>query len=190
MKQICLTDHFLIAMPSLEDTHFSRTVTYICQHNAEGAMGLIINMPLEITLHDLFSNMEQVEKMDIIPASSNDIRIMAGGPVQQERGFVLHTPEREWSSTLVISSETALTTSRDILLDIATGNGPQHASIMLGYAGWGAGQLEAEMRQNAWLSVPANAEILYTTPSEDKWQAAAALIGIDLNLLSPGAGHA
>jgi putative transcriptional regulator len=181
-----LTNHFLIAMPALADPNFSHTVTYICEHNDKGAMGIVINRPLELTLGEV------LEHMQIAPGQKLDIKrpVLAGGPVQGEHGFVLHSPTGQWSSSLAITEEIAVTTSRDILMALADGKGPTRYLVALGYAGWGAGQLEKEIAENAWLSGPANAEILFDTPLEQRWVAAAALLGIDLNLLSTQVGHA
>ncbi len=181
-----LANHFLIAMPALADPHFHHTVTYICEHNEEGAMGIIINRTLPLTIGEV------LEQMKIVPSNSLDttLPIHDGGPVKREHGFVLHTPAGAWETSLVISDELALTTSLDILSAIAYQEGPRRALISLGYAGWGAGQLEEEMAQNAWLSGPADIGILFDTPLEDRWQAAAALLGVDLGRLSSEIGHA
>jgi putative transcriptional regulator len=181
-----LSNHFLIAMPTLADPHFSHTVTYICEHNEEGALGIIINRPLPITLGEV------LKQMKIIPSDSldTDTPIHEGGPVRREHGFVIHTPAGAWDTSLFITDEIALSTSLDILSAIAHNEGPQRYFIALGYAGWGAGQLEQEMAQNAWLSGPADDTILFDMPLEQRWLAAAALLGVDLNLLSSEAGHA
>lgn len=181
-----LTNHFLIAMPQLADPNFFHTVTYICEHNEDGALGIVINRPLELTLGEVLEHMD-------LAADDNDATaqvVYQGGPVQQERGFVLHEPVTQWDATLPITEHIGVTTSRDILEAIAKGDGPQHSLIALGYAGWGAGQLEQELAQNAWLSGPADKGILFETPHEKRWEAAAALLGVDLNLLSGDAGHA
>ncbi len=181
-----LANHFLIAMPSLEDPNFSHTVTYICEHTAAGAMGIVINRPLRITFGEV------LEHMQITPGAHVDVDlpVLAGGPVQGEHGFVLHSPPGQWNSSISISDEIAVTTSRDILMALADGKGPTRYLLTLGYAGWAAGQLEREMAENAWLSGPADAHILFDLPLEERWRAAAALIGIDLNLLSTEVGHA
>jgi len=181
-----LTNHFLIAMPQLADPNFFHTVTYICEHNADGAMGIVINRPLELKLGEV------LEHMDIHARNleATDRPVYLGGPVQPERGFVLHTPNAPWDSTLAITDRIGITTSRDILAAIAEGAGPDHSLVALGYAGWGAGQLERELADNAWLSGPADEQILFRRPVEERWSAAAALLGVDLNLLSGDAGHA
>ncbi|MCK5092254.1 MAG: YqgE/AlgH family protein [Gammaproteobacteria bacterium] len=181
-----LANHFLIAMPQLADPNFFHSVTYICEHNDDGAMGIVINRPLEIGL---------AEVLDHINISGNnkaidDQVIYMGGPVQPERGFVLHSPSGQWDSTLTIADDICITTSRDILTAIANDQGPAHYVIALGYAGWGKGQLEEEISQNAWLSGPAEQNILFDMPYEKRWEAAASLLGIDVNLISGEAGHA
>jgi putative transcriptional regulator len=181
-----LTNHFLIAMPRLEDPNFFHTVTYICEHSSDGAMGIVINRPMELHLADIFEQLE-------IPVSTEKIAeqpVYNGGPVQSDRGFVLHDSSSEWASTLRVTAEISVTTSLDVLEAIAKGKGPEHNLVALGYANWGAGQLENEIAQNAWLSGPAKNEIIFERASKERWQAAANLIGIDLNLLSGDAGHA
>jgi putative transcriptional regulator len=181
-----LTDHFLIAMPQLADPNFFHTVTYICEHNSDGAMGIVINRPMEISLDEVFQHMEIPIETDKVA----EVPVYLGGPVQPERGFVLASPISDWDSMLVVNDNVAIASSRDILTDIAANKGPQNYLVALGYAGWGAGQLEHEIAENAWLSGPASPEIIFTTPSEQRWESAAALLGIDLNLLSGDAGHA
>jgi len=181
-----LTNHFLIAMPGLDDPNFARTVAYICEHTEQGAMGIVINRPMDIRLG------EMLEQLDI---ASNDREILdaavyLGGPVQPERGFVLHSATEGFDSTLNITSRIGVTTSRDVLEAIADGRGPTHRLIALGYAGWGRGQLEQEIGSNAWLSSPADEEIIFRMPAVARWQAAAHLLGIDMNLMSGEAGHA
>lgn len=180
-----LRDHFLIAMPALSDPNFDHSVTYICEHNEEGAMGILISRQMELTMAQV------LEQMEIEPSNNFDtsLKVHLGGPVQPEHGFVLHSPVGAWESSLQIGEEIALTTSRDILSAIAHGEGPPHHLIALGYAGWGPGQLEQELADNAWLSGPASKRILFDTPIEERWAAAAALLGIDLNLLSSDIGH-
>ena len=181
-----LRNHFLIAMPALADPNFSHSVTYLCEHNEEGAMGIVINRYMPITLAEV------LEQMAIEPSSRLDtsVPIHDGGPVQPEHGFVIHSPIGAWESSLGITDDIALTTSRDILTAIGHNEGPAKYLIALGYAGWGPGQLEQEMAQNAWLSGPASPEILFDLPLEQRWSAAAAQLGIDLNLLSSEIGHA
>jgi len=181
-----LVGHLLIAMPSMTDPNFHRTVTYICEHSDQGALGLTINRPLDMQLGDVF---EQLDMADV-PSDRSAMPILRGGPVQLERGFVLHDSAHKWDSTVAIGRSISVTTSQDILSSMATGSGPKRALVALGYAGWGAGQLEAEILANAWLSVPATPQIIFETPFEDRWEAAANLIGVDLAKISGDAGHA
>lgn len=181
-----LTNHFLIAMPALADPNFFHTVTYICEHDEDGAMGIVINRPLDMNLGEILAHMELTIRDDEV----GKIPVFQGGPVQLERGFVLHQPLGEWDATLKVSDDIGITASQDILTALAEGKGPKRALIVLGYAGWGAGQLEREMAENAWLSGPATPEVLFDTPVDKRWEAAAALLGVDLNLLSSDAGHA
>lgn len=181
-----LTNQFLIAMPALADPNFSQTVTYIGEHNAQGALGLVINRPLALTLGELLEHLQMTANQPGIAA----LPIYHGGPVQPEQGFVLHCPLGHWGATLPVTDQIGVTTSRDILQAVADGEGPKQLLVALGYAGWGPGQLERELAENAWLSVPADPDILFQVPSKQRWQAAAALLGVDLRLLSPDAGHA
>jgi len=180
-----LNNHFLIAMPNLEDPHFSKTVTYICAHNQEGAMGIVINRQMNIALGDVLGQMN-IKSND---SRANSLPLFDGGPVQPERGFVIHQPLGQWESMMTLDDNLGMTTSRDIIGAIANGEGPQDAFIALGYAGWGAGQLEKEIISNTWLSVPVDNQIIFHTPPEQRWQAAAACIGVDLTLLSCQPGH-
>ena len=180
-----LTNHFLIAMPGLNDPFFARTVTYLCQHGEEGALGIIINRPSELTLADI---MEQME-IEFQEPAIGQIPVYFGGPVQPERGFILHEPSGTWSSTLTISDSVALTTSRDILEAIGQGQGSKNILVALGYAGWGKGQLEREIVENSWLNAPASQSILFKQPAADRWKAAAELMGVDISLLTAQAGH-
>ncbi|WP_428608072.1 YqgE/AlgH family protein [Sedimenticola sp.] len=183
---VSLTNQFLIAMPGLADANFHHTVTYLCQHGAEGAMGIVINRPSGLRLNDILDQLDISDSS--LPCAEQPIYI--GGPVQTDRGFVLHTTGGEWDSTLQITPTISITTSRDILDAIARGKGPQKTLIALGYAGWGVGQLEDEMSANAWLNGPAPEQVLFDLPAEARWEAAAKALGIDLNLLSGEAGHA
>lgn len=175
---------FLIAMPSLRDPVFAQTITYVCEHTPEGAMGVIINNPLNLTLAEMFRQLKLREDGPL-----SQMTVLSGGPVQFERGFVLHSNERSWESSLKVSPEISLTASRDIIESMAEGEGPEKALVTLGYAGWGAGQLEAEIAANAWLTVPADHHLLFDTPVEQRWAAASRYLGIDLNLISSVAGH-
>lgn len=186
METTKLTDHFIIAMPNLVDINFDHTVTYICEHDENGTFGIIINRETDITLDEVVQQMDI--EIDIV--SNRNQGIYLGGPVQQNRGFVLHKPPGNWNSTLKINDHLALTSSRDIIEAIANNRGPDHSLITLGYAGWGPGQLEQEIINNTWLSCPAEEQIIFETPPEKRWQAAANLLGIDLQLLSHDHGHA
>ncbi len=185
MQSSYLTDHFIIAMPGLQDSNFDHSVTYICEHDENGCFGLIINRETDLKLSEVISQM-QIEGE---PDKGEDC-IYLGGPVQPDRGFVLHSPAGEWNSSLRINDNIALTTSKDILEAIADNRGPDKSIIALGYAGWGPGQLEQEMAANSWLSCPADEQIIFNTPSELRWQAAADILGVDLSLLSNDPGHA
>lgn len=181
-----LTGQFLIAMPAMTDPNFEQTVSYICQHNENGALGIVINRTMELTMGDVFGQMD-------IPASECICAkqyVHYGGPVQSERGFILHDRPNDWEATLAIDEHIGLTTSRDVLEAIARNEGPQRALMALGYAGWGSGQLEHEITQNAWLSGPADVDLIFSTPVEQRWSRAAGLLGINLTLLSREAGHA
>lgn len=178
-----LRDHFLIASPYLADPRFHGSVIYLCEHSSEGALGLVLNRPLDIGLGEILEQLGMDGK-DL------DLPVFLGGPVQPERGFVLHGPGNHWQSTSVISEGVALTTSRDILEDIGRGQGPQDFRVALGYSGWGEGQLEEELASNSWLTCPVKTELLFATPWQDLYQAVLADMGIDLNQLSEGIGHA
>lgn len=182
-----LTKHLLIAMPSLLDPNFSRTVTLICEHSDNGAMGIILNQPTSMSVQELISNLDTQDETESCP---NNSPVLAGGPVQMNHGFILHDSDREWEATHIIDNDLKLTTSEDILLDIGKGKGPKNSIVALGYAGWGAGQLEQELADNAWLTVPYEAKIVFDTPIEKRWQTAAEKLGIDLHLISNQAGHA
>lgn len=181
-----LINQLLIAMPGMADPNFITTVTLICEHNDEGALGIIINRPLTLKLAGLF---EQLSVDDPDPSASAD-PVLSGGPVGTERGFVLHDPEHSYENTLPVSNDIRLTLSRDIIDAMATGEGPDKSLVALGYAGWEAGQLENEMLANSWLSVPATPELVFDTPFADRWDSAARTLGIDIAQMSSDAGHA
>lgn len=186
MAQLNLSHHFLIAMPAMADSIFAKSLTYICEHNDQGALGIIVNRPISLTLGELFAQIEA-------PLNNPDLTrvpVHFGGPVQTDRGFVLHEPMGEWQSTLAINENVGLTTSKDILQAVGLGNGPNNILVTLGYSGWTQGQLEQELAQNAWLSVPASAHILFDLPPEERLPAAMAVLGIDYASLSEDAGHA
>lgn len=181
-----LTNHFLIAMPGMTDPFFAKTVTYLCQHSEEGALGIIINRPSELTLANI---MEQMD-IEVLEPTIGQIPVYFGGPVQPERGFVLHEATADdWSSTLKVSDSISLTTSRDILEAISHGEGPHKVLIALGYAGWSKGQLEKEIVENAWLNAPADQSILFQRTAASRWKAAAELMGVNISLLTSQAGH-
>lgn len=181
-----LTHHFLIAMPGMVDPNFAHTLTFVCEHSPEGALGVVVNRPIDMTLAALF------EQIDVPPPSALliDSPVMFGGPVQVDRGFVLHRPVGSWQSTLAVGTEIGLTTSKDILEAVAHGTGPGQMLITLGYAGWAPGQLEHEIAQNAWLTVPARSDILFEMPAEERLAAAMQDLGVDYVNLSDVAGHA
>lgn len=181
-----LAGQLLVAMPGMLDPNFEHTVTFVCEHSPKGALGLTINRPMSMALGAVFDQLE-LERSALAPA---DQCIVRGGPVQTERGFILHESAFDWESTTQVGPSIFVTTSQDILSDMAAGTGPQRTLMALGYAGWGAGQLEDEIRQNAWLTVPASPELVFDVPFEQRWRAAARSIGIDPATLSLQAGHA
>lgn len=181
-----LANQLLVALPALDDPNFSRAVALICQHDEEGAMGVVVNRTSEFTLGDVFAQMG-------IESGDGDLcgqSVLAGGPVHPERGFVLHDGGAVWDSTLPIAEDLFVTTSRDVLEAIASGEGPSRAVVALGCAGWGAGQLEYELTENSWLTVPADGELLFATPLEGRWQAAAGRLGVDMMHVADYSGHA
>lgn len=182
----CLRDHFLLAMPCLSEGIFSQSITYICEHGESGAMGIVINRPLDLSVNEIFEHLQITCVRDF-----SGLPVMAGGPVQMDHGFVLHRYcDKTWEASLKVTSEITLTTSRDILRAIASDEGPQDHLIALGYAGWTAGQLEQELAENSWLTLPGNSDIIFSTPADQRLNAAAAELGIDMNLISGQAGHA
>lgn len=181
-----LTNQFLIAMPALMDPNFARTVTLICQHNEEGALGIVINRTTALTIREVMDQLS-VPRDNI---KDPELPVFLGGPVQTERGLILHEGIGNWETTLPISEDLGLTTSKDILEAIAENRGPTNCMLALGYAGWGSGQLEREMRENAWLSVPTDNDIIFRTPVDERWPRAAELVGVDITMLSGPAGHA
>lgn len=181
-----LTHHFLIAMPNMADPHFTRTLTYIAEHSDQGALGVIVNRPIDMTLEALFERVE----LPLEAEGFSGQPVYFGGPVQTDRGFVLHRPAGDWHSTLRVNDEIALTSSRDILQAIGTTGEPHEVLISLGYAGWAAGQLEEELAQNAWLTVPADLAIIFDLPPEERLVAAMQKLGVDFAKLSEVAGHA
>lgn len=185
-KSVDFTRHFLMAMPGSVSGDLAGTVIYVCEHSERGALGLVINRPTDLTLASL---LEKVE-VETTSLEVSKVPVYFGGPVQTDRGFVLHKPVFEYSSSIRLSRDMALTTSRDVLQAIAKGEGPDEILVTLGYAGWGAGQLEQEMAQNAWLSVYAKDEVIFETVPELRYPAAMRLLGIDPVMLAGSAGHA
>jgi putative transcriptional regulator len=190
IESVSLANHFLIAMPAMTDPNFARSLTYLCEHNAEGALGIVINRPLDISLGTLFERVSVPLTPGENQSKYNDLPVFFGGPVQTDRGFVLHRPIGHWQSTLHVTGEVGLTSSRDILQSMSDDGEPADVLVSLGYAGWAAGQLEWELSQNAWLTVPADPEIIFGLPAEERLPAAMQLLGIDFANLSDVAGHA
>jgi len=184
--QVSLTDHFLIAMPTMLDPNFYHTVTYIIEHNEDSAIGIVINQPVALTFG------EMAKQLGLVSDDSKLLNqtIFRGGPVELERGFVLHRPVGKWDSTLKVSDNIAISTSSDVVEALAKGEGPSESLVALGYAGWGAGQLEQEMADNAWLSGPADADVIFKTNIEERWKAATKLLGVEINQISSAVGHA
>ncbi|TBR13919.1 MAG: YqgE/AlgH family protein [Lysobacter sp.] len=182
-----LANHLLVALPSLAESGFARSVALVCQHDEDGALGIVVNRASEYTVGEVLSQMGFDGGSDSLRAQI----VLNGGPVHRERGFVIHDGGTRWESTLAISDDLYLTTSREILEAMSRGEGPDHAVIALGCAGWGAGQLEHELgADNSWLTVPVEPDLLFETPLEDRWQAAAGRIGVDLSRITDYSGHA
>lgn len=185
IERSSLRGQFLIAMPNLQDPVFAHSITYICEHSKEGALGIVINHPLDINLGEVFKQLDLDQQ-----GPHTDMAVLSGGPVQTDRGFVLHPRGQTWESTVEVSDTVSLTASRDILVSLSENKGPEKAVVALGYAGWSPGQIEEEIAANSWLTTPADSEILFDTPSEQRWAAASKHLGIDLNLIHATAGHA
>ena len=192
--QLNLANHFLIAMPSMLDPVFGGTVIYLCEHNAGGALGVIINKPTDMMMDVLLERIDlEIQVVADAPASAMPMDkkpVMFGGPVQVERGFVLHAPLGPFSSMMKVTDDIALTTSKDVLEAVAAGNGPLRILVSLGCSGWGAGQLEQEIARNGWLTVPADPDIIFDLPIEARFHAAMGLLGFDPMMLSGDVGHA
>jgi len=190
LADLKLANHFLIAMPSMQDSMFAGSVVYLCEHDERGAMGVIINKPTEMTIETL------LDRIDIKRSPTSELNqaakqlVMFGGPVQDDRGFVLHAPKGKFSSTMKISDAVSFTTSRDVLEAVGQGRGPENILVSVGYAGWGAGQLEEEIIKNGWLTVEADPAVLFEMPIEQRLAAAIQLLGFDPMMLSGEAGHA
>jgi putative transcriptional regulator len=181
-----LANQLLIAMPSMLDPNFARSVALVCQHDDKGALGIVISRTSPISFGDVLRQLGLATRNSGLEAAP----VFLGGPVQPERGFVLHDGDRDYDSTLTVAPGLKLTTSRDVLAALAEGSGPAQALLALGYAGWGAGQLDAELRDNAWLTVEADRALLFDLQPESRWEAAARLVGVDLARLSGDPGHA
>ena len=181
-----LRNRFIIAMPGMVDPHFARAVILICEHTEEGALGIIINQPISVTFDEVLVHMEMQSDDEQV----KNMPVVFGGPVQQDRGFIIHTPVGEWRASLPIADNLAVTASKDVIEAIAQGRGPRQLLTCLGYAGWGAGQLEEELAKNLWIDLPADSKIIFDTPFAKRWQAAADMIGIDITRLSGDVGHA
>jgi putative transcriptional regulator len=198
VSSINLTNHFLIAMPNMADPYFSKTLTYVCEHNDQGALGIVVNRPIDMTLQALFERLS----LNLTDTARADAPIYFGGPVQTDRGFVLHLPTGDWQATLKVTTgvttgvtagegaSIGLTTSKDILEAVGRGEGPAKMLVSLGYAGWSAGQIEHELKQNAWLTVEAKDAILFDLPPDERLPAAMNLLGLDFARLADQAGHA
>jgi len=186
MSQVNLTNHFLIAMPNMVDPYFAKSLTFICEHNEQGALGVVVNRPIDMTLGTLFERLS----LPLTAGRLGKEPIYFGGPVQTDRGFVLHQPIGQWQSTLSVRDRVGLTTSKDVLEALGQGGGPSKILVTLGYSGWAAGQLENELKQNAWLTVEAKDAVIFDTPAEERLPAAMQLLGIDFAKLSEEAGHA
>lgn len=182
-----LKNNFLIAMPALNDPFFYHSVVYLCEHSEQGSMGLIINIPTKIMLNELLAHVHIATESE----TTKTTPILFGGPVSKNQGMILHNqPKGAWANSIEVTDDIFLTSSTDILQAIGHGNGPKNILVALGYASWDEGQLEQELSENSWLTTPANQEILFTTPTHQRWQKAASLIGVDINLLSDDVGHA
>ncbi len=190
MDTVSLANHFLIAMPAMADPNFARTLTYVCEHNAEGALGIIVNRPIDMNVASLLERVNIPIDAEAAKAELTGLPVYFGGPVQTDRGFVLHRPKGQWHSTLAVTDEIGLTSSRDILQAMSENGALREVVISLGYAGWAAGQIEWELSQNAWLTVAADPDILFAMPPEARLPAAMQLLGIDFANLSEVAGHA
>jgi putative transcriptional regulator len=181
-----LQDHFLIAMPAMADRNFTETVTYVCKHDEEGAFGIVINRPTTLSVGEMLGQLA----IPFEDASLAEHPVVQGGPVEPERGFVLHRSSQPFDATLPVGGEIRLTSSPDILASLGSGKGPEPVLVAVGYAGWGRGQLEAELSSNTWLTVPAEPSIIFDTPFEQRWTAALGLPGVDIDRITNYAGHA
>ena len=187
-----LANHFLVAMPGMKDPYFQRSVIYVCEHNEEGAMGIMINTPINVTVANM---LEQVQEK--IPLSAQmshskslDEPVLNGGPVSEDRGFIIHNPKDDYQSSLKMSERLFVTTSKDILSVLGTEDQPDNYIVALGYSGWDAGQLESELADNSWLTIEADPNVIFDTPIEERWSCAVESLGFDVAQLSPNLGHA
>lgn len=187
-----LSNHFLLAMPGMADPNFAGSLVLIVEHNDKGALGLVVNKPTTMTLPTLLSRIE----LDVLPSHHDGavapeaVQVFYGGPVQTDRGFVLHQPSGQWNSTVSIGDQISLTTSKDVLEAVAAGRGPDRLLVTLGYSGWGPGQLESEIGQNAWLTMPADPGLVFDIPADARFAEAFRMLGVDPLLIAPRAGHA
>jgi len=186
--RVDLSRQFLLAMPGMVSGDLANTVIYVCEHTEHGALGLVVNRPTDITVGDLLQRIDLKLSLEIGPVG--DAPVFFGGPVQTDRGFVLHMPRGQYNSSIALGDDVALTTSRDVLQDVADGHGPDQILVTLGYAGWGSGQLEDELARNAWLNVIASNDILFNVSAEDRYDAALAQLGIKSSMLTSHSGHA
>lgn len=184
-----LQNHFLIAMPSLDDTFFERSVIYLCEHDDKGAMGIVINKPLGIEVNSLLEQMDLPAEQVLADLTVN-AQVLMGGPVSQDRGFVLHTSQPYWANSTDLGSGLMLTTSRDVLTAIGSKRSPEKFLVSLGYAGWSKHQLEQELAENSWLTIPATHALLFDVKHEDRWPQASRSLGFDAWQVSAQAGHA
>ncbi len=182
-----LENQFLIAMPQMVDSYFAHTVTYLWKHNDDGALGIVINKPLQACVADMFT--ELAIECSIEEGPFRERPVLAGGPVERDKGFIIHDAAQKWESSIAVTDNISICTSKAILEDIARGVGPENYVVALGCAGWDAGQLEREIGANAWLTVPANSELIFSVDFEHKAQQAAAVLGVELGQLSPETGH-
>ncbi|KJY81433.1 hypothetical protein TW81_18495 [Vibrio galatheae] len=185
-----LTNHFLVAMPGMKDPYFKRSVIYVCEHNEDGAMGLMINAPIDITIGKMLERVDVESTQPKLMTESLQKPVLNGGPVSEDRGFILHQPKDEYESSIKMTDHLSVTTSKDILGVLGTEAEPNHYIVALGYAGWEPGQLESELSENSWLTVEADPDVMFDTPINERWQKAVQMLGIDVAQLSSDIGHA
>ncbi len=185
-----LTNHFLVAMPGMKDPYFKRSVIYVCEHNEEGAMGLMINAPIDITIGKMLERVDVKPSHPKLISESLEKPVLNGGPVSEDRGFILHQPKDEYESSIKMTDNISVTTSKDILGVLGTEAEPNHYIVALGYSGWEPGQLEIELSENSWLTVEADPDVMFDTPINERWQKAVQMLGIDVAQLSSEIGHA